>query len=1182
MERTEHTLDVPSFDSLSGDSTNPEAQVATLSAVLLELRTPGLEPLAEPLRSAPDGSRALGLALLALEHGLCRIESCGGVLLSRSPEGFVVAFAPGGATGAHRAVQIARELLVEPELARVKACAAVALGTLYLHRVGGGTDGWQTIVAGPALDDLRALHIEAGRVEMTSTVEAALRRLPTIAPEPRRPVEARPAPRPRCSGATVLRLRVPGMGSSPNDLAKLHAAVLLFQATVRRHGGRVERITARRDGVYMSSSFSLRPGGNQHTGRSILAAQEACAGLRELDLTPHCGLASGRVFQCEGWLIGPATRRADALASADGVLVDGRTAMTARRSLRFSEGPELQIDDNPVPTFRPAARTVEEDGRQIGRDIELGRVVSRLRRFLVGGPGGTVVLSGEAGIGKSTLLAVLKERAILLGARCIEGQAHPLERHTSWYGFRRVYETLLGVDRLTRREIRLELEQLAPRLRRLLPLLEAIVPLGFRETAHTEQLLGAARWENTVRLLSALLVRATREEPIVLLFEDAHWMDSASRALLNDISSRIPRLLIVLTSRPCSDDLPEGSEVVHLEGLDRADLRELLRRRLGVRDVAAAVTELFAGQADGNPFHAEQLAMAMVESGQILIEDDRARLDPAHEWDALVPSTVGVVIRDRIAHLPLDARETLLVASVLGPVFDQDELSGLHPRRLTNHALHQVLNRLAQHDLLVWGGDGSWAFRHELTQRAAYELLSAAERRDYHRNAALHIEWAAGDDASRVYARLARHWGEAGDRGREIECLGRAGAIAQKQAANVDAVRLLRRALEADVALRGPLRFDATRANWELQLGEAYYGLSNHTDAVDAFGRALGHVGVKAPTGGLGLLAEFGRNLLSRIREPAVCDNALEREEARLAMRAMANLQASQSFLGDLGAATHTALLARRIAIRGGTSPEAAHAHASGGIVVAIFGLERLALRDLKRGVTMAERLGALLPMASTNVLLGMTLNMRDRPAEAAAAHGRAIPAADRLGHSLWRHRSRFMRALALMRLDQHNEAARLFRRAGELARAAEPAVTGFARCARAACLARLGRGEEALEQIDGDDGLDLVRGDPTATALFVSLGARAHALASLGRTEELPAAIEAALPHALDGHTFFASLVGYEGLGAALRALKASGDRSGRTRRLWVRTVARFAAFAMLYPGAREAFRSLVRDGLR
>jgi DNA-binding CsgD family transcriptional regulator/tetratricopeptide (TPR) repeat protein len=372
----------------------------------------------------------------------------------------------------------------------------------------------------------------------------------------------------------------------------------------------------------------------------------------------------------------------------------------------------------------------------VGRSAELDALHDALRMASAGEPG-CVLIAGEAGIGKSRLLAEFADRARSGGAVVLTGGCVELGDGTLPYLpfvelFRSARETLAPEH--------LELVDAT-----LAELHGAGVPdVGER---------GASRIRSFGTVLESIGALAA-SSPLVLVVEDVHWIDEASRALLAFLvaSMQSDRVMIAIAFRP--EDLarqerlrPWMGEVLRRENVRRLDLRPLATREIGTlierirgEPAAGSLLTRICELSEGNPFFAEEL------------------LAVAQEDDEILPPTLTEVIRARIAALSDDTTVVLRLAAVIGRTASHAVLAAV--AGMENPRLDEALRFALERQILVPAEhDQAYSFRHALFQHAIYNDLLPAERVRIHSKVAATLEERVGQGLSDAsWAELAHHW----------------------------------------------------------------------------------------------------------------------------------------------------------------------------------------------------------------------------------------------------------------------------------------------------------------------------------------------------------------------------------------------------------------------------------------
>lgn len=916
---------------------------------------------------------------------------------------------------------------------------------------------------------------------------------------------------------------LPGLDvQDPAVLARLQDAVVALQHELMRLGTPQLEVLGDK-GLGFIGVFGLPPQAYDDDAvraieaalavRSVFAARGMKASVGVATGVVWAGPAGARGRYCYD-VVGSVSILAARLmqAAADDVLVCSQTRRLASRSVDFVDLPPVQLKGfaAPQPVSRPVGRRVARTHRATrlaGRSSELDRVAVRLDA-LRDGRGGVVLLEAEPGMGKSVMLQAARELAAARGAVVFDGSADSIEVTTPYYAVRGAILDLLGVpagsSAARARELALSrLEADVPELAWLAPLLDAVVPIDLPDSLESAQIVGTTRAERLGDLVVGLVRAAITRVPVIWSIEDLHWADRASWSLCLRLVEEVAGLLLLGTSRPMSAPTPErerlartdGCEVIVLDDLPAAALGEIVAMRLGVAELPGPLLALLAARADGNPFFAEEIALAARDVGGLVVERGQVRIaKPLETLD--LPTSITGVITSRMDRLGGAERSALRCAAVLGPSFDVRTLRALLPEAEAA-GLDDVVQRLADATFidpdLSTHTDG-WRFRHAFLHETAYALLTFAERRALHAVAARAIESAPDTELAVVTALLAHHWEIAEDAGRAAHYHGLAGKQALEADANRECVEHLTKALRFDEAVRGPLELDLVRARWGRMLTEASYSLGEH-DAARSWGdKTFRWAGLRTPTHAGHVLFDLGREVWRRYVPPAEVDEATRARFAE-ACETSSTLQTVAMWAGDrvgqLGLAVYADVVSRAC------GPSAARAIAQGsmGFILVVLGMHEAGLRDSTAAADIADALGDAPAQISTKVILGLGLSSlgRNREALVPLAHARAL--AERVGSGLWRHRAYFQSGEPHYQLGELEVADDLFERCVGVARKVEPPVAGLSRAMQAACRLRGGKSvDEALALLHGPDGLVVAEPGPTMMSL-VALGVNAWAL---------------------------------------------------------------------------------------
>jgi predicted ATPase/class 3 adenylate cyclase len=539
--------------------------------------------------------------------------------------------------------------------------------------------------------------------------------------------------------------------------------------------------------------------------------------------------------------------RLQALATPDTILVSEATQnlLGGLFELESTGEHELKGFARPVPVWRVVAEAAVESrfaasraGRNlpmIGRAHEMGLMLDRWR-LARGGEGQIVTVIGEAGIGKSRAIEAL--RAALAGephARIhLQGSPYysdsalfPVIKHLSRAAhFAAADSTAVRIEKL-----RAAFAQRAASDAAALPLLAELLSIPADGLALPPSLTPAQRKAATIALLVDEIVRLGGAEPVLLVLEDAHWVDATTLELMTQLADSIgsARLLAVVTARP--DFTPPWqtrphSTLLTLGRLGRADCARLVAGVAASQDLSAETVAAILDRTDGIPLFAEELTRSMVES--------------AGEAAATVPATLKDLLMTRLERLGA-AREVAQIAAVVGRQFPFAILDSVVPRG--GAALEAALKDLVAAGILLPEGRGlerGFGFKHALLRDAAYDSLLLTRRREWHERTARAVEQRFPELAASEPEVLAYHFAEAGLHAQACDYRMRAGDRAASRSAYQEAAANFSAGLKAAEALPASAERTRRQLDFLLKLGPALIvtrGMAS-AEVEDAYRRA--------------------------------------------------------------------------------------------------------------------------------------------------------------------------------------------------------------------------------------------------------------------------------------------------------------------------------------------------------
>jgi class 3 adenylate cyclase len=621
-------------------------------------------------------------------------------------------------------------------------------------------------------------------------------------------------------------------------------------AAVGAYGGHVAKYLG--DGVLVYFGYPEAHEDDAERGvRAALALLDGISALNgRLDrvrLAVRVGIHTGPVVIAEdGDVFGEVPNvaaRVQGAAAPDTVEISGATQrLVAGLFVLEGHGPQsLKGVHEPVDLFR-VIRPSGLRGRLatsprltpfVGREPERELLRERFAQAAAG-EGQVVLITGEAGIGKSRLAHLLEEEPPEGAHIWLESSTAPYFTNTPFYAVRELLVRLTHGGSAQPREASIGelvavIEHAGLNPVEVVPLVAPIIDLAV--SPEYPRIVAAADVvrKRLLAVLASLLVGVARRQPMIILLEDLHWADPSTldlQALLVDAAADVP-LLLLYTARPefrAPWPLAAHHTQLTLNRLSKRVVREIVTNVAGRVALSAGVVEELVSRTDGVPLFVEELTKAVVESGQ-----EGSREIPATLADSLVARL------DRLG----SAKEIAQVAAVLGRDFSARLLEAVHPAP----DLHASLDQLVDAELLYRRGvppDVDYTFKHALVQQAAYDTLLRSRRRQLHERAAHVLNETFRDVAQRQPEVLARHLTNAGAGGPAVDAWLRAGEEALARGAPNEAERHLQHGLEVLWTLPEGGARDEREFNLHLPLGLARLMAKGYGSpaAAEAYARA--------------------------------------------------------------------------------------------------------------------------------------------------------------------------------------------------------------------------------------------------------------------------------------------------------------------------------------------------------
>jgi len=676
-----------------------------------------------------------------------------------------------------------------------------------------------------------------------------------------------------------------GTDQAAEIAAHLNRYLMKMHAAIAQYGGVISKIDLYDHGDKIMAIFGA-PIAHENDAERVLRAglgmQVAVHDLTMMKIEQSIGVTSGVAF---AGLVGSDERR-EYTVMGDDVNLAARLMSAAQpgelllsSSIRRKVTAFFELADRgtvkvkgksqPVPIFSvegPRAQPEPVRGIRglhsplVGRETELA-TLSELAGHVRSGAGRILVLTGDAGLGKSRLITEVRTQIAAANCLCLESHCLSYTQNVSYSAFTDIVRSALS---LTANDSETEgWTKLRQQLAELLPVdvSDDILPyLGSFLSWHLPDALaervayleGEALQRQVIRAVVTLLEALAAQHPMLLVFDDLHWADSASLALLERTLTLVERapILIALLYRPdrthgswalgetAARTYPAHCVSLRIPPLDvqRGEDQQLVRNLLLLNELPAELPPLIA-RGEGNPFYIEEIIRALIDAGAIVFKDERWQ--PTRSLGlSTVPDSLQGIIMARIDRLIEDARRTLQLASVVGRTFRYLALNWLASAAALAPQLDGSLSALQRAELIreqLRLPELEYGFAQAMFRDVAYESLLLRDRRLYHRLVAQQLEETHPDQIEEVYELLAHHYGLSDDRKKALTYLIKAGDKTRSAYANKEAIEFYTQA----ALLADHLGTPDDNAASATGLGDVFYHVGQYEDALACFTRAL-------------------------------------------------------------------------------------------------------------------------------------------------------------------------------------------------------------------------------------------------------------------------------------------------------------------------------------------------------
>jgi class 3 adenylate cyclase/tetratricopeptide (TPR) repeat protein len=497
----------------------------------------------------------------------------------------------------------------------------------------------------------------------------------------------------------------------------------------------------------------------------------------------------------------------------------------------------------------------------VGREKELDRLELQAMKA-INGEGSVVNIIGEAGIGKSRLLAELRKREVIKRVALFEGRAISMGKNLSFHpviDILKQWAQIRGDDGEAMAYGKLEaaIKNLYPeKVGAMFPFIATL--MGMMLSGSYEERIRGIEGEALVNLIlknvRELLIKATEITPLIIVAEDLHWADISTIELMESLFrlTETHRILFINVFRPgypetsdriletVKEKLPVYSIEIALEPLNEKMSEILITNVLNINVLQHEIIRKIVQRAGGNPFFIEEVARSLIDEQAVVIKDGAFQVTEKIGTIA-IPNTINDVLMSRIDRLGEKTRNLVKIASVIGRNFFYRILADVAGTienledRLSYLKEIQLIRERKRMDEL------EYFFKHALTQETAYESILPDKRKKLHLSVARSIEKVFSDRLHEFFGMLAYHYSCAENPEKTEEYLIKAGQEALRSSASNEALHYYQEALSLYLEKYGDTADPEKVAMLEKNISLALYNKGQYDEAVDYFDKALNY-----------------------------------------------------------------------------------------------------------------------------------------------------------------------------------------------------------------------------------------------------------------------------------------------------------------------------------------------------
>lgn len=505
--------------------------------------------------------------------------------------------------------------------------------------------------------------------------------------------------------------------------------------------------------------------------------------------------------------------------------------------------------------------------RMVGRGELLNRLELQVMKA-VNGTGSIVNIIGEAGIGKSRLLAELKKREVMNRVVFLEGRAISIGRNLSFYpiiDLLKLWARIREDDDKNVAFSKLEsaVRDLYPeKVGEIFPFVATL--MGMKLAGVYAERIKGIEGEALEKLIfnnmRALIIRATELSPMVIVLEDMHWADTSTIEFMEFLFQLVEthRVIFINVFRP--DHLETGDRItasikkslsryyveLQIEPLDGKMSQELIRNMLDIGELKHAVMGQIVQRAGGNPFFIEEVVRSFIDENVVVLKNGKFEVTEKIE-ETVIPHRIIDVLMARIDRLEEETRSLIKIAAVIGRNFFYriikvvaNSVEDIDSKLVNLKDLQLVMERQRMEEI-------EYFFKHALVQEVVYESILHKTRKEVHLKVAHAFEKTFNKRLHEFYGILAYHYSRAEDPDKTEEYLIKAGEEALRSSASSEALTYYQQGLTLYRRKYGDAAEPEKLATFEKNIALALFNKGQLENAAEYFDKVLGRWGAGSP-----------------------------------------------------------------------------------------------------------------------------------------------------------------------------------------------------------------------------------------------------------------------------------------------------------------------------------------------